>query len=683
MRQRLLLLIVAALIPLVAVIGALSYMSVTHNQEHMKDAAVGFAADILRSVERELRAQSNLIEVLSRSPTLERNPPSLAEFDVVARRFVEEVEAWNRVILSHAERGQLVNTGVPFGTKLPPLVDVESFNRAVREGKTIVTNLTGPGPQAPDGPPRVALRRRVQAGGETVVLTAGVRPAVFADVAKHAQTAPGWRPFLIDGADRIVFSPGVATAGERAGEAAVKARASGNSGVYLGQTRSGEPVITAFLKSPETGWSAHVSIPASEFNAPLRRSAMTIAGLSLLGLVLFAVFVWLTRRELLRMKAEAETASRTTRMEALGRMTGGVAHDFSNLLMVVTTATDMLRKRSGDPGAERFLNAIHSAADRGARLTRELMTFARGQGGEVATIEVGLRLASIKSLLTQSITENISLKFDLPEGQHFVRVDPIQFDLAILNIVGNARDAMPDGGRIVIALERDDYPDRSGRDGYRLSVTDTGSGISPKDLPHVFEPFYTTKEVGKGSGLGLSQVYGFAKANGGLAEIDSLPGEGTTVSIFLPVAEAPAPLVAEKPTHIDESWRADGLEAIVVDDNDDVRVLTGEVLADMGFKVRYASNAGEAMALCEAGADLVVSDIVMPGAMDGVGLARTIRQRWPDMQTILMTGYSEASADAVAAGLRVIGKPFTRAMLLAVISTSRFEGSRRRKRTEV
>ena len=683
MRQRLLLLIVAALIPLVAVIGALSYMSVTHNQEHMKEAAVGFAGDILRSVERELQAHANLIEVLARSPSLETAPPSLAEFDVVARRFVEEVEAWDRVILAHAEHGQLVNTRVPFGAKLPPVVDKEGFNRALREGKTIVTNLTGPGPQSLGGPPLVALRRPVQAGGETLVLSALIRPEIFQDIARQAKIAPGWRPFLIDGADRVIFSPGAAPAGERAGEAAVKARASGNSGVYLGRTRSGEPVITAFLKSPQTGWSAHVSIPVSDFNAPLRRSMMTIAGMSLIGLVLFGLFVWLTRRELMRMKAEAETVSRATRMEALGRMTGGVAHDFNNLLMVVTTAADMLRKRSVDPGAERFLNAIHSAAERGARLTRELMSFARGQGGEVATIEVGLRLASIKSLLTQSITENISLKFDLPDGQHFVRVDPVQFDLAILNIVGNARDAMPEGGRVVIALARGDYPDRSGRDGYRLSISDTGAGISAKDLPHVFEPFFTTKEVGKGSGLGLSQVYGFAKANGGVADIASRPGEGTVVSIYLPVADAPAPLVAEERAQVDETWRADGLEAIVVDDNDDVRVLTGEVLADIGFKVRYASNAGEAMALCEAGADLVVSDIVMPGAMDGVGLARTIRQRWPDMQTILMTGYSDASADAVAAGMRVIRKPFTRAMLLAVISTSRFEGSRRRKRTEV
>jgi CheY-like chemotaxis protein len=146
---------------------------------------------------------------------------------------------------------------------------------------------------------------------------------------------------------------------------------------------------------------------------------------------------------------------------------------------------------------------------------------------------------------------------------------------------------------------------------------------------------------------------------------------------LFPAVEQPTVAASEGQAPIDISWRGDGLEAIVVDDNDDVRVLTGEVLEDIGFRVRYASNASEAMALCEAGSDLLVSDIVMPGAMNGVGLALLVRQRWPDMQTLLMTGYSEASAEATGAGLRVIRKPFTRAMLLGAINTGRLEKSRR------
>jgi CheY-like chemotaxis protein len=216
----------------------------------------------------------------------------------------------------------------------------------------------------------------------------------------------------------------------------------------------------------------------------------------------------------------------------------------------------------------------------------------------------------------------------------------------------------------------------------QICVKDNGVGIAPEDLPHVFEPFFTTKSVGKGTGLGLSQVYGFAKAHGGLVDIRSEPGHGAQVMIYLPEAEAPPIATPASPLTFNPDWRADGLDAIVVDDNDDVRVLTGEVLADIGFNVRHASNASEALALCEAGADLVVSDIVMPGAMDGVMLARTIRQRWPDMQSILMTGYSEASRDAVAAGFRVLGKPFTREALLEAISTSRFDETPRRRRTD-
>lgn len=678
MRQRLLLLVIAALLPLVVVIGALSFMSVSERQASLREAAVGYSSDVMRSIDRELQAQRKLVDLLAKSPTLEITEFDLALFHEVARRFVSQVEGWDRVILAEAGRGQILNTALPLGASLPGIVDAEGFDRALASSGTIVTNLTGPGPAAADKPASVALRKRLDLQGRRVVMTVLVKPQLFAQAIGQARIEPTWRPFLIDGADRVIAAPRAQSAtGQRAGPAAIAARASGTQGVYSGQAWNGDPVLTAFVKSPETGWSAHVSIPATEFNEPVNRSLAMIGGLTLLALLLFGVFAYVARRELVAMRAEAEALSRASRMEALGRMTGGVAHDFNNLLMVVATAGDMLRKRVSDKGAERFLNAIQSATDRGSRLTRQLTMFARGQSGEVAIVELGLRLTSIKSLLQQTVNENIPVEFQLPQEQLFVKVDPVQFDLAVVNIAANARDAMPNGGRIEIALGRSPYPDQSGRSGVRLAIRDTGTGIAKCDLPHVFEPFYTTKEVGKGSGLGLSHVYGFAQGHGGLADVESAPGEGTVVSIYLPLADPPVAAVGDEDEPVDISWRGDGLEAIVVDDNDDVRILTGEVLADVGFRVRYASNASEALALCEAGSDLLVTDIVMPGAMNGVALARTVRQRWPDMQTILMTGYSDASAEAVGAGFRVISKPFTRQMLLRAISTSRLEGSRR------
>jgi signal transduction histidine kinase len=557
-------------------------------------------------------------------------------------------------------------------------VDAPSFDQALKSDDMIVTNLTGPGPFAVGEAAAVALRQRINLpNGQKMVLSVLVRSEMFERTIRQARIEPSWRPFLIDGADRIISAPRAPGAtGQRASQPAIDARATGASGIYPGQAWNGEPVITAFIKSPQTNWSAHISIPAAEYNEPLRRSIAMIAALTLLALLLFAVFAYVARRELVAMRSESEALSRAARMEALGRMTGGVAHDFNNLLMVVATAAEMLRKRNLDNSAGRFLTAIQSAADRGARLTRQLTMFARGQGGEVMTIDVGLRLISIKSLLQQSATDEIPIEFSIQKEPVFIKVDPVQFDLAIVNIVSNARDAMPVGGKIEISLQNVGFPTQTDR-GVRLSITDTGSGISPKDLPHVFEPFYTTKEVGKGSGLGLSHVYGFAKAHSGAAEIVSEPGQGTSVSLLFPAVEQPTVAASEGQAPIDISWRGDGLEAIVVDDNDDVRVLTGEVLEDIGFRVRYASNASEAMALCEAGSDLLVSDIVMPGAMNGVGLALLVRQRWPDMQTLLMTGYSEASAEATGAGLRVIRKPFTRAMLLGAINTGRLEKSRR------
>lgn len=695
-RQRLLLLVIAALLPLVVVIGVLAFLSVSQKRAFMREAAIGYSADMLASVDRELRAHSNLVEILSRSPSLDGPSPNLEQFHRLASRFVDQVQGWDRVILADAAQGQVANTAIPFGSKLPEIVDPEGFDHALAHEGASVTNLTGPGPNSSHGQPSVALRKRIDlTGSGPYVLSVLLRADVFERAITEARIEPVWRAFLIDGTDRVIAAPRATNAtGLRASEPVVNARAAGTSGVYNARAWTGEPVITAFIKSPETGWSAHISIPAAEYNEPLRRSIMIIGGPIFIGLALFGLFAFLARRELISMKADADALSRASRMEALGRITGGVAHDFNNLLMVITTGADLVRKRMTDEGAERFLTAIQSAAERGSRLTRQLMMFARGQSGAIAIIEVGLRLASIKSLLQQSATESIPIEYRLPKERHFIKVDPDQFDLAVINIVANARDATPNGGKIVIALERAAYPDRSGRSGLRLSISDTGTGIQSEILPYVFEPFFTTKAIGGGAGLGLSHVYGFAQAHGGLADIASETGKGATVTIYLPEVDEPA--VAEpadlwqadetsqldEASQADENWRADGLEAIIVDDNDDVRILTGEVLADLGFKVRYASNASEALALCEAGADLVVSDIVMPGSMDGVALARIIRQRWPDMQAILMTGYSDASTDAVAARMRVIRKPFTRATLLRAISTGRFEGVRRRRNTK-
>lgn len=674
---------IAALLPLVVVIGALSFMSVSEKQADLRDAAVGHATDILRAVDRELAAQKNLVAVLARSASLEGATIDLERFHEVARRFVAQVDGWERVILAQAYRGQILNSAIPFGEPLPGIVDAQGFDQALNSDGAIVTNLTGPGPLSSQGMAMVALRQRINlADGRAVVLSVLVNTDVFERAISQARVEPSWRPFLVDGADRVISAPRARDAiGQRASQPVIDARRAGSSGVYSGRAWTGEPVIAAFNKSAQTNWSAHISIPEAEYNQPLRRSIATIAGLSLLALLLLGVFAFVARRELVATRTESEALSRAARMEALGRMTGGVAHDFNNLLMVVTTAAEMLSKRNSDKSSERFLTAIKSAADRGARLTRQLTMFARGQSGEVSTIDVGLRLISIKSMLQQSVTDQIPVDLQVPKEPLFIKVDPVQFDLALVNIVSNARDAMPTGGAIIVSLQPVELPAPSGA-GMKLSVTDTGSGISPKDLPHVFEPFYTTKEDGTGSGLGLSHVYGFALAHGGTATISSEPGRGTTLSLFFPVVAEPELPAVEPASIINAAWRGDGLEAIVVDDNDDVRVLTGEVLEDVGFHVRYASNASEAMALCEAGSDLLVSDIVMPGAMNGVGLALLVRQRWPDMQTLLMTGYSEASTQALDAGLRVIRKPFTQAMLLGAINTERLEASHRYGRAD-
>ena len=351
-------------------------------------------------------------------------------------------------------------------------------------------------------------------------------------------------------------------------------------------------------------------------------------------------------------------------MEALGRMTGGVAHDFNNLLMVIMGNLEMLGRRNQEPRLERYVGAIRKAAERGTLLTRELLTFSRGQGSQSEVVDLNERLVSTLTMIRQSVSGHIHVETDLVPGRHAVRLDPLQFDLALLNIAANARDAMPEGGALRITTRRAPLPDRSGREGIVLAIRDTGSGIPAEALAHVFEPFFTTKDVGKGTGLGLSQVYGFAKAAGGAADIESRTGHGTTVILYLPLAQEEVP----EPRMISDADRPQTRSAptrvVLVDDNDDVRSVTAAFLEDAGFQGNQANSAHGGLEVLEQGrADILVSDLVMPGGMDGLAFANEARRRWPQLPVILVSGYSTSAARATELGYTLYMKPFDMAEL--------------------
>jgi len=658
LRRGLILLALAAFLPLIALAAGLAILAFVQQRTAMRDNAVEHAVHLLDHIERELRGHVDLLNALAQSPTLDGDAPDLRAFHEVASRFKMSNPDWDRVILLR-DRRQVVNTFVPFGTELPAVHETESYDRVLATKAPAISNLSGQGRFSPTTL-QVGVRVPVLGpnGEVRFILTALVTTERLAKLTASSGLPAGWRPFLIDANDRVVAAPASPdTVGSRAGERAVAARAGGTGGVYDGYTNTGSPVVTAFTKSERTGWSAHVSIPLAIFNAPRDRVLFLLSTAGAVALGLTALFVGLLRREIVAHRQDALLRERGTRMEALGRMTGGVAHDFNNLLMVILGSVEMLQRRVQAPGVERYATAIRKAAERGSQLTRELLAFSRGDAKRAEVLDLGERVRTATAMLRQSLHASIRIEVSIPPGSHPVRVDPIQLDLAILNIAVNARDAMADGGQLTISIRRGVIPDRSGQAAVVLAITDTGGGVPPEALPHVFEPFFTTKEVGKGTGLGLSQVYGFAKAAGGIADIASKVGQGTTVTIYLPEAEGVV-VTPEVTSPVMAETHGRG-RILLVDDDDPVRSVTADYLAHAGYEVYSVPSAAAALAALErGGADVLVSDVVMPGELDGIALAREARLRWPNLPILLVSGYTASTDAAAALGLDVLGKPF-------------------------
>jgi PAS domain S-box-containing protein len=348
-----------------------------------------------------------------------------------------------------------------------------------------------------------------------------------------------------------------------------------------------------------------------------------------------------------RLEQVQRQLAESQKMDALGQLTGGVAHDFNNLLMIISGNLHKIRKELTSQGALRALGAIETASQRAASLTSQLLSFARRQSVNPQSIEVSQRILSVREVMASALGSMISLDMDIPAGLWPVFVDPGEFETALLNLVINARDAMPDGGAVTITARND-----PSREQVVVHVRDTGAGIPEDVLGKVFDPFFTTKPVGKGTGLGLSQVHGFAHQAGGTVEINSQLGQGTTVSICLPRGAATE---SERP---DASARHAAATVLLVEDNPAVADASAGLLEQLGYTVCWVPDAETALREIEAnGVDLVFSDIIMPGKMDGLKLALTIRQLRPELPILLTTGYSD-SAKHARTQFPVLRKPY-------------------------
>jgi CheY-like chemotaxis protein len=351
------------------------------------------------------------------------------------------------------------------------------------------------------------------------------------------------------------------------------------------------------------------------------------------------------------------------KMEAIGKLTGGIAHDFNNLLMIIGGSAQIFA-RLLDPKLPKAIEAIQTAAKRGESLTRQLLTFSRHQHLSPTIVDLNAAIKNMRTMIESSLRGNIVYNETIGEGVSLVKVDLAELELAIVNIAVNARDAMPNGGTFslsvnAVTVDQEIGDNRLGDTFFAIAFSDTGTGIPPNLLSKMFDPFFTTKEVGKGTGLGLSQVYGFAHQAGGTVTADSKVGQGTTITMYLPSCAEEQVTGKEHSAARARSQQPQRQTVLVVDDSPDVADVTSSLFEHLGYETIYRDSAEAALKLLEAGTkiDLVFSDIVMPGTIDGVGLAREIRSRYPSLPIALTTGYSDA-AKAAPPNLKILRKPF-------------------------
>ncbi len=361
----------------------------------------------------------------------------------------------------------------------------------------------------------------------------------------------------------------------------------------------------------------------------------------------------------IRRREEAHAALiQAQRMEAFGQLTGGVAHDFNNLLTIVTGNLELLGGQLDSERQAVLLKRATDAADMGAALTKRLLTFARRRRLTPQVLDVNEMILNLTQLLQRSLGEPISLTTMLAGNVWPTRADASELENAILNLAINARDAMPHGGNLIIESRNTVRED--GGEFVQISVSDTGTGMTTDVLERAFEPFFTTKETGRGTGLGLSTVYGFAEQSGGHATIESVPGQGTTVNILLPRAdeEATAAQTRAEPVPLSENCEV----VLVVEDNPDVRELTMQRVEGLGYVVREAESGAAAIRILESGEDvqLVLSDIVMAGGVSGYDVARWVAQHAPQIKVLLTTGYAAEEAQSGPQSGAILRKPYKR-----------------------
>jgi len=725
-RARLIWLVIAVIAPALAFALFATYSVYRAQSQQIDQSMYETTRGVSLAVERELDRFGAVVTTLAASPTLVSG--DLRAFHERLQQTVQPIATG--VTIFDPNGVPLADTDYPFGAPLPvppslpgfentPLLDVSPM---FRDPLTRVHS--------------VAIHRPVMRDGRVVYYLTMKFPVSRIEALLQAQELPErWLGAVLDQTHTIVArtrdpSRHVGEAADDNFVADLRGLAT-RQGKLISVTRDNQRVVSFISRGESSGWTVLIGIPREDLLASVLKPIGTAAiGILLVLAAAIGLAIALGRtitRPLTQLDqaagalargevfeaprtgmdetdrtaqvlaqasktihrssqemaerveeavAQAERSHRALlqgqKLEALGNLTAGISHEFNNLLQSMTVGLQLADMLSPNPRAKRAIEACQRSAQRATRLTRHLMTFSRNRTGDVEQVDLRALILGMHELLTGALPNNVVLQLDLPDRPWPAALDPVQCELAILNLAINARDAMPDGGPLSISLHDVAHgdialPSLGTRNYLAVDVLDTGCGMSKEVQARAFEPFFTTKAIGEGTGLGLAQVYGFAHQSGGAVAIDSEVGRGTRVRLLLPRVEhrsEPAGPVEKAPERANRTTRV-----LLVDDDAEVREVVMSMLEELGYLVDEAQDADSALARLADDTrppiDVLLSDIVMPGRLDGVGLGAEAQGLYPELPIILATGYTERLA--AEHGLRVLAKPFTSQTLAEAI----------------
>ncbi|MGF9567042.1 response regulator [Neorhizobium sp. JUb45] len=655
-----LLLVTASLLPALVLASVMGWFFINEQQQGLDADLRDRAAILAGALDRELNTQIQLLSIVADSPRLDL-PVSRTSFAETARRLKDQVAAWQQIRVSNDE-GEVVLAYPPLSVSASrEVVDLESHKRVIETGMPVVGNIAiGKGGKAAFAV-RVPVRRKDRL---RAVLSVVIRPETITQMLYASGLPNDWSAWVVDSQERLVATT---SSPELAAMAATEfARPQDD----LFMLSNGNAVRVAEAQIGATTWRVKIGLPASQYNRPAMHAVIFLVGAGLITILLSGIVAVLLYREMRSRAAERESLANWQRMDALGKLTGQAAHDFNNLLMVFQAGVDGIERRRGDEErVTRLLGNMRQGVNRGKTITRRLLSFARRSNQGAEHLDLEAKIAEMTPLLQQALNDSVLLDIRIPNDVWGVHADPVGLEISLINLLTNAREAMADGGNVVISARNVDdgvvEDKRLKGPVVALTVTDTGRGVAAAELTRIFEPFYSTKDNG-GPGLGLTQVLGFAEGNGGTARATSLAGQGSAVTLYLPKSLVErAPKVAEAnipgmPAHI-----------LIVDDTPASLEAARTALEDAVTSIRTAKDGTEALALIEKHPqiDAVLSDIMMPG-MSGIELADRIGQLRPRLPVVLMTGYS----DKLEAGAKIVWpivmKPFEQSEIVKALTSA-------------